>query len=181
MPRNRSHAVDGNRKAVHHASRGDGRNPDPRLEAAQRRLRESASRADTFEAIREIVTNLLGCEEMGLFRAEAGNRGLLWSFGIDPVRHGNLDAFEESALERVLRHGECHVVSNAEEGGDGDAGQPPRVFIPIRLAGRTVGVLVMLKLLPQKLAFDDADMQLAKMLSDEAGRALFENSASAKA
>lgn len=153
---------------------------DPRLEAAQKRLRESAGRADTLEAIREIVTNLLGCEEIGLFTVGQGRSGLLWSFGIDPVRHGTLDTFGESALHRVLQ-GEFHIAEVAYEGQANDSNPPLRVFVPILLNGRTVGVLVMVKLLPQKLSFDEADINLVKLLSDEAGAALFERSANASA
>lgn len=153
---------------------------DPRLQAAQRRLRESVSRADTLEAIREIVTNLLGCEEIGLFTVEPGNSGLLWSFGIDPERHGTLDTFEESALHRVLQ-GEFHVAPVVDEGEANHTHPPLRVFIPILLNGRTVAVLVMVKLLPQKLGFDEADINLVKLLSDEIGGALFDRSANASA
>ena len=153
---------------------------DPRLEAAQRRLRESVGQDDTLEAIREIVTNLLGCEEIGLFTVEQGSSGLLWSFGINPERHRSLESFEESALHRVLQ-GEFHVAQMAYEGQADGENPPLRVFVPIRVGGRTVGVLVMVKLLPQKLGFDEADITLAKLLSDETGRALFERNASANA
>lgn len=149
---------------------------DPRLEAAQRRLRESVSRADTLEAIREIVTNLLGCEEIGLFALGRGERGLLWSFGIDPQQHGSLDSFDESALQDVLR-GECHIARVTHEGQFHHVSPALRVFVPICLDGQTVGVLVMLKLLPQKLGFDEADIKLANLLSAETGKALFDRSA----
>jgi hypothetical protein len=161
---------------------------DPRLEAARKRLRLSVDRADSFEAIREIVTNLLGCEEIGLFTTEK-NRGLLWSFGIDPERHATLDTFEndtfeKSALDRVLQ-GELHIAQVACEGPcderSGDESPALRVFVPIRRNGRTVAVLVMLKLLPQKLGFDEADVNLVKLLSDEAGKSLFSESAGANA
>jgi hypothetical protein len=159
---------------------GIGNRQDPRLEAAQRRLRESVGQADTLEAIREIVTNLLGCEEIGLFTVERGNSELLWSFGIDPQQHGTLDSFDESALRRVLQ-GEFHVAE-VDYSGQGNSINPPlRAFIPICLNGRTVAVLVMLKFLPQKLGFDEADINLVKLLSDETGRSLFEGSANANA
>jgi hypothetical protein len=151
-----------------------------RLEVAQRRLRESVGRADTLEAIRDIVTNLLGCEEIGLFAVEQENRGLLWSFGIDPQRHGTLDMFEQSALQRVLL-GEFHVSQVKFEEYPDHANPPLRVFVPIRLHGRTVAVLVMLKLLPQKMGFDAADVELVQLLSNETGRALFGSTASANA
>ena len=146
---------------------------DARLEAAQRRLRESVGQSDALEAIREIVTNLLGCEEIGLFTVDQGNSGLFWSFGIDPKRHGTLETFEDFSLHRVLQ-GEFHVAQVHQQGQANRTNPPLRVFIPIRLNGRTVAVLVMLKLLPQKLGFDEADIRLVKLLSDETGRALFD-------
>jgi hypothetical protein len=145
---------------------------DARLEAAQRRLRESVGQAETLEAIREIVTGLLGCEEIGLFTVEQGKSTLLWSFGIDPMRHRTLDTFEDFALGRVMQ-GEFHMVQAALEERANEANPPLRVFVPIRMDGRTVAVLVMLKLLPQKVAFDESDIQLVNLLSNETGRALF--------
>jgi hypothetical protein len=149
---------------------------DPRLEAAKKRLQESVDRADTLEAIREIVTNLLGCEEIGLFTAGHGGGKLIWSFGIDPQQHATLDSFDQSVLRGVMQ-GEYHV---AQVDHNGHTENPPlRIFVPIRLHNRTIGVLVMLKLLPQKLGFDKADIGLVKMLSDEIGQALFERNANA--
>jgi hypothetical protein len=157
---------------------------DPRLEAARKRLRESVDQADAIEAIREIVTNLLGCEEIGLFTVSHGveqrSSGLLWSFGIDPQRHKTLDAFDHSALHRVLQ-GELHIAQVADDGHGTHENRPLRAFVPICLHGRTVAVLVMLRLLPQKLGFDEADINLVKLLSTEAGRCLFERSANANA
>lgn len=149
---------------------------DPRLEAAQRRLRESVGQADTLEAIREIVTNLLGCEEIGIFTVKNGSSALLWSFGIDTEKHATLNSFQEAGLRQVLK-GELHVTQVADE----ESVDHPalRVFIPILRDGRTAAVLVMLKLLPQKLGFDDADIDLVNLLSSEAGRALFDGSANA--
>jgi chemotaxis protein CheD len=153
---------------------------DPRLEAAQKRIRESIDRADTLEAVREIVTNLLGCEEIALFAVEQENRGLLWSFGIDPQRHDTLDSFDGAAMHRVM-HGEIHIDHGNPEGHTGNGNPPLRIFVPIRLHGRTVAVLVMLKLLPQKVSFDKSDIRLVKLLSDETGKALFGRSANATA
>jgi hypothetical protein len=48
-----------------------------------------------------------------------------------------------------------------------------RAFVPIRSANQTIAILAILRLLPQKLDFDRADMELFKLLSDEAAKALF--------
>jgi hypothetical protein len=160
------------------------REQDLRLEAARKRLRESEGQADALEAIREIVTNLLGCEEIALFTVgngdQAGKSELLWSFGIDPEQHGTLDAFDRSDMQRVLQ-GELRLARTASHEHGNYEDQPLRVFVPISLHGRTVAVLVMLKLLPQKLGFDEADIDLVKLLSNEAGKSLFEGSAKANA
>jgi hypothetical protein len=154
---------------------------DPRLEAAQKRIRESVGQADTLEAVREIVTNLLGCEEVGLFSVNGDkNSGLLWSFGIDVERHGTLDAFDKAILQRVMQ-GEMHVMQLDHSGHEKHEHPPLRVFAPIRWKGKTVAVLVMLTLLPQKVSFDESDINLVKLLSAEAGKALFDGSANANA
>jgi hypothetical protein len=146
---------------------------DPRLDAARRRLRESVGQADTLEAIREIVTNLLGCEEIGLFIVKHGRSELLWSFGIDSERHGTLDSFAEPAMHRVLQ-GEFHVTPAPYEDQHQRGNPALRVYVPIRLNAKIVAVLVMLTLLPQKVGFDQADLNLVRVLSDEAARALFD-------
>jgi hypothetical protein len=146
---------------------------DARFEAAQHRLRESVGPVDTLETIREIVTGLLGCEEIAIFRVEQKKSELFWSFGIDAARYQTLDTFEEPGLQRVL-HGEFHLVKAVGEQRTGMPDPPLRVFVPIRMNRRTVAVLVMLSLLPQKIAFDQSDMRLLELLSNEAGRGLFD-------
>jgi GAF domain-containing protein len=144
---------------------------DPRLEAAQRRLRESAGEADTLDAVREIVTGLLGCEEIALFIVNANESELLWSFGIDPKAHRTLDSFDDPGLQHVMR-GEFHIAP-ATRAHANDSNPPVRAFVPILMEERTVAVLVMLRLLPQKLAFDESDVRLINLLSSETAQALF--------
>lgn len=153
---------------------------DFRLEAARKRLRESVGQADTLEAIREIVTNLLGCEEIGLFALKHGGSELLWSFGIDTQRHATLDSFAEPAMHLVLQ-GKFHVTPVPYQDQHDHENPPLRVYVPIRLKAKTVAVLVMLTLLPQKVGFDEADLNLVKLLSEEAARALFDEGSTTNA
>ena len=142
---------------------------DLRLEAARRRLAEASDREDALEAVREIVGNLLGCEEMGLFQVDGGVR-MLWSFGIDPERHNAFGNLGDEGLHRVMR-GECHFEFAS---GDGNGSMcRTQAFVPLRRASQTVAVLAILKLLPQKQGFDRPDMNLLALLSEEAGKALF--------
>ena len=151
---------------------------DPRLEAARTRLRESRDRADALEGMREVVTNLLGCEEIGLFSVENGKSIVLWSFGIDR-QSATLEAFRGPALSRVLR-GEFQIVQITRQGADNDS-PFVQVLVPICRNESTVAVLVLYRLLPQKVSFDEADLKLLKALSEETGKALFGRAAGAKA
>lgn len=180
MSKQPKHSQAGNRATA--AAAAMSRCDDPRLEAAQRRIRESVGQADTLEAVREIVTNLLGCEEIGLFSVSGDkvNSGLLWSFGIDTERHGTLDAFDKEVLRRVMQ-GEMHIAQLNHTEYENYDHPPLRVFAPIRANGQIVAVLVMLTLLPQKVSFDESDINLVKLLSAEAGKALFDRSPNANA
>ncbi|MGB6474218.1 MAG: GAF domain-containing protein [Candidatus Sulfotelmatobacter sp.] len=145
---------------------------DLRLGAARKRLAESRGQEDAIDGVREIMGNFLGSEELGLFRVDRGSGTfhVFWSFGIDLEEYDLLRALGDAGLDRVMR-GECHVELTAEEGGD-EMGRA-RAFVPIRVANETVAILAILRLLPQKLDFDNADMELFKLLSDEAAKPLF--------
>lgn len=144
---------------------------DLRLGAARKRLSACSGQADAIEAVREIVSNFLGSEEMALFDLHGDKTRALWSFGAEAEKCNLLEALNAKALDGMVR-GECQV-QNVEAGRfpSGNA----QAFVPLCLGGRTVGVLAILQLLPQKAGFDAADMRLLKLLSDEAGKALFDS------
>jgi hypothetical protein len=154
-------------------SSGAGMN-DLRLEAARKRLSESSSQQDAIEGLREIVANFVGSEEIGLFKVErrAATFKVYWSFGIDPENYDLLRSLGEAGLQRVMR-GECHVVLPSRDRG---AVVRVQAFVPIRFANQTVAILAILRLLPQKISFDRSDMELFKLLSEEAAKPLFGSS-----
>jgi hypothetical protein len=158
----------------HNASGLDGTNAmnDVRLAAARKRLAESSGQEDAIDGVREIVANLLGSEELGLYKVGRGTAAFhpFWSFGIDLEQYDLRRALGAAGLERVMR-GECHVELAAGEHA-GEMGRA-RAFVPIRVASQTIAILAILRLLPQKLDFDRADMELFKLLSSEAAPALF--------
>jgi hypothetical protein len=145
---------------------------DLRLGAARERLAESRDQEDAIDGLREIVANFLGSEEIGLFRVDfkTSTFQVFWSFGIDLERYDLLRALGDAGLQRVMR-GECHVDLGTRDGLGTMA--KAQAFVPIRLASETIAILAILRLLPQKLAFDRSDMELFKLLSDEAAQPLF--------
>ncbi|MGD0181749.1 MAG: GAF domain-containing protein [Terriglobales bacterium] len=148
---------------------------DLRLEAARKRLSESRSQEDAIEGLREIVATFLGSEEIGLFRVErrTATFQIYWSFGIDVENYDLVRAMGEAGVQHVMR-GECHVVRPDRH--HSGAMVKVQAYIPIRFANQTVAILAILRLLPQKVAFDQSDMELFKLLSDEAAKPLFGSS-----
>ncbi len=173
--------MNGNRKSVQ-GTKSSGAEPtnDARLRAARKRLAESKDQDDAIEGLREIVANFLGSEEMGLFRIDRRTSTFqaFWSFGIDLEEYDLLRALGDAGLQRVMR-GECHVeFGTRERSGPTSKAQ---AFVPISVADQTIAILAILRLLPQKAAFDRSDMELFKLLSDEAATPLFGHTGHAKA
>lgn len=144
------------------------------VEVARRRLADTTGHEDALEAIRDIVANLLGSEEIALFSVGKGQSvlSLYWSFGIDAAQHRTLAAGTSPRLQRVIE-GEPYLEGARASEQDGDLVDAFNAFVPIRLESRTVAVLGIRSLLPQKTCFDESDVQLLRFLSGEAGKALF--------
>lgn len=149
---------------------------DPRIDAARHRLQNVADHDDALEAIREIIANLFGSEEMALYRVdrEQAAMWLTWSFGINPYEHAMVDLLDEPALERVFK-GEPFVADAHGHYVAAGLSEPVTAFVPIRSQEQTVAVLAIMKLLPQKQSIEAADLRLFQMLSDEIANALSAN------
>lgn len=143
-----------------------------RIATARKRLAETKSEEDAIEALREIVGALLGCEEIGLFKVDGADQpfSVCWAFGADLENYDLYKTLGEEGRGRVLR-GECHVDLVKDDRSK--ATRRAQAFIPIRRAGHTIGILAILRLLPQKIAFDAHDMDLFRLLSEEAATPLF--------
>ena len=145
---------------------------DLRLSAARKRLAESRDEQDAIEGLREIVGNLLGCEEIGLFKVDprSNSFSVCWSFGADLDNYDLSHALGATGRQRVMQ-GNCHIDLADRDRSSGMA--KAQAFVPIRVANQTIGILAILRLLPQKIAFDAHDMELFKLLSEEAAKPLF--------
>lgn len=150
-----------------------------RLQAARRRMAESGDPEDALEGLREIAANFLGSEEIGLFPVDHGAATLhaSWSFGIDLEKYDLRLALGEAGMRQVMR-GQYHIVFSDHD--HSDVKGKAQAFIPIRCAGETVAIVAILRLLPHKHAFDRWDVELFKILSDEAGAPLFGSTAHSK-
>lgn len=129
-------------------------------------------RPTVLSSVQEIVTNLIGSEEMAIFETDASNSRLmlLASTGIEPGPYQEV-YLGEGAIGRAAATGERLV---RPEGGslteDGDASLT--ACIPLKVAGRVVGVLAVFRLLPHKGRLDAIDLDLFDVLAAHAASAL---------
>ena len=147
---------------------------DLRPDAARKRLRECKSQPEACEAIREIVSNLLGCEEMAVYRfADKHPKiSLVWSFGIEPKAYPTKELLRDGDLARVIA-GEVYVDDDAIRADIAARPQKVSAAVPIQFRGKTAAALTLFRLLPQKTMIDQFDRELIRVVSAEAGQPLF--------
>jgi hypothetical protein len=142
------------------------------LYVASYRMHGTLDREELYVAIQEILSNLIGCEEAGLFQVDAvaARLRLMASFGID----------REAYLELPL--GEGIIGQTAVTGeifmGPAGAGRLPReehltVSLPVTLDGRVIAVIALFRLLSHKAELTDIDRELLDLLANQAGTALY--------
>jgi hypothetical protein len=129
-------------------------------------------RPSVLSSVQEIVTNLIGSEEMAIFETDAahGRLTLLASIGIEPGPYQDI-ALGAGAIGRAAATGERLI---RQQGGslteDGEAALT--ACIPLKVAGRIVGVLAVFRLLPHKGWLDAIDIDLFDVLAAHAASAL---------
>jgi len=136
-----------------------------RLNAANARLIQSLEQGDAFDAIAEIIANLIGCEEVAMFDYHPGeqNFSLAWTSGVEAAA---MQPFLCGAgmFGRAVEQG----VSQYRER------QPETSLLPheknltacviLKSSREIVGVVAMFGLLPQKSQLEWADFELVKFL-----------------
>jgi GAF domain len=140
------------------------------LYVASYRLHGTLDRKEVIDTLQEIVANLIGSEEAGLFELDRERKSLqlVASFGLPqgaqrsvPLGHGRLGQAAET--------GEIFVAepdAAPEEGG-------LTACIPLKLDGRVFGAIAIFRLLPQKSGFEDVDRELFELLATHAATALY--------
>jgi GAF domain-containing protein len=129
-------------------------------------------RPSVLSSVQEIVTNLIGSEELAIFEIDAahGRLTLLASTGVEPGPYQEV-YIGEGAIGRAAATGERLI---RQDGGslteDGDAALT--ACIPLKVAGRVVGVLAVFRLLPHKGRLDSIDIDLFDVLAAHAASAL---------
>jgi len=144
-----------------------------KIYAARMRLQNAVDQADALDAIREIAGNLIGTEELAVFKVDKqrSELWLYWSFGVDPNKHSVLEVAREPKLKQVLA-GKCVYRMPLSNENLLSSDDPVAALIPIRIDGCTAAVIVLFRLFPHKPRLDEVDHELCEVLSNCAGRAI---------
>jgi len=144
-----------------------------KIYAARMRLQNAVDQADALDAIREIAGNLIGTEELAVFKVDKkrSELWLYWSFGVDPNKHSVLELSREPKLKQVLG-GKCVYRLRLSNENLLSTDDPVSALIPIRIDGNTVAVIVLFRLFPHKPTLDAVDHEICDLLSNCAGRAI---------
>lgn len=139
------------------------------LYVASYRLHETLHRPAVIEAIREIVVNLVGSEEFGVFELnESGDTLSLTDWCGDVVAGLPPKLSGASPILRTASIGEVYVGPAEPTRAAGE----PAACIPLKVEGRVMGVIAVFRLLPHKPALEEVDLELFDLLAMQAGVAL---------
>ncbi len=143
-----------------------------RLYVASYRLNEARDPRQVLEAIQEIISNIIGSEEMGIFRLDDASRtlSLVLSSGIEPGPFSSIP-LGSGPIGKVALTGETFVAPTALRAGQS---HPDEVSacVPLNMEDRVNGAIAIFGLLPQKLALEEVDRELLTLLAMQAGPAL---------
>lgn len=143
------------------------------LYVASYRLHGTLRQDEVIATIREIITNLIGSEELGIFmRSRNSSRlRLVASMGIDAAAYDSVP-LGSGIIGSVARSGRPFV---AEE-GRGEAGDHERTLTacyPLKVGKTVTGAIAIFRLLEQKPALEPIDRELFTLLSTQAAMALY--------
>jgi regulator of replication initiation timing len=133
-------------------------------------LHGTLDRGTVLDSIREIVINLIGCEELAVFELseDQSSLDLVTSFGIDEDEYSSID-IHEHPIGKLVATGGTYIGSASAEGDDPSV----TACLPLKLDGRVTGAIVLFRLLPHKLGLQELDFELFDLLGTHAATALY--------
>ena len=143
------------------------------LYVATYQLHGTLDRDRVLGAIKEVIINLIGSEELGIWEITGENLTLLDSFGIDARQWERLSLDRDGGLiGLVAETGQRYVAGEAGIIGGGSQ-ESLSACIPLKLDDTVIGVIGIFRLLPQKDGFEPIDLELFELLGSHAATALY--------
>jgi len=139
------------------------------LYVASYQLHGTLDRERVLGAIKEIVINLIGSEELAVWELDRDFDGLVLidSFGIDVARWAALPLDTSNVVSKVATTGETYIA-----GPSTHYDKNLIACIPLKLDERVIGVIGIFSLLQQKSGFEAVDFELFDLLATHGATAL---------
>ena len=142
------------------------------LYVATFKLHGSLERDEVLAAINEIVVNLVGCEDFGVFERSGNVLKLISEFPSHPCVIKELPA--EGGYVADIFKGSGPWIAGRDPLPASPVPSDVTAVIPLRLRSELTGAVVLFSLLPQKSgSFGDVDIELMDLLTAHAATALF--------
>ncbi len=143
------------------------------LYIASYQLHSTLDFKEVLQIILEIIINLIGAEEFGIFLLDEKTHELriMASEGIDESQMPVIN-LGTGTIGRVAKGGEPYFMEDMSETVKLDW-LNPIVAIPLKIKEHVIGVIVIYKLLQQKKSFTPLDHELFTLLAGHAATAIF--------
>jgi len=144
-----------------------------RLYVASLHLLGARQPEQVLEAIQESIVNIIGSEELAVFRLSEDGKSL-WlvsSLGVDPEPLRTIP-LAEGPIGQTALTGKTFITPTPPRAGE-TPGHNVSACVPLRLDGRVYGVIVLFGLLPQKPALEEVDRELLELFADQAAPTLY--------
>jgi len=144
-----------------------------KLYAAAKRLHEAVKEGAVADAIVEIGSNLIGCEQMAVIvaRGERNKVDFIGSAGLNRRQLHSMRMNARAIIEEAVM-GAVYTASDGEEPDPLLSSLGIVAFVPFSLDYTTKGGIVLFDLLPQREGLDSSDRELLKLLCAYAGPCL---------
>jgi nitrate/nitrite-specific signal transduction histidine kinase len=144
------------------------------LYVASYRLHETLDRQEVLITIQEILANLVGSEEIGIFELTPDGERLraLWTFGVDETTYQTLSA-RGGVIGHAIATGKIFMASEGTKTATLSHETDLSACIPLTLGGQVTGAIAVFRLLEQKPTLTRVDRELFELLATHAATALY--------
>lgn len=142
------------------------------LYVASYQLHGTLDRQRIIDSIKEIVINLIGCEELVVWERDGDLLRHAGSFGVDDIEWGVVK-LGEGVVGLCAETGERFIVNQTTMLEPAGRETHLTACIPLKLDETVVGAIALFRLLPQKDGLAPVDHELFDLLASHASSALY--------
>lgn len=144
------------------------------LYVASYRLHATLDRQEILTSIQEIIINLIGSEEFGIFDLDPDEStlSLAVSVGIDEKRYRRIP-IGAGKIGETARTARIHLNGGEKDPSASSEDPPLLACIPLKVDGKVIGVIAIFRLLQHKTTLEAVDQEMFDLLATHAAVALY--------